>query len=194
MQCYKVRIGRRVLVAHLESSRPASQTSRASSLPLNIAQAQPSFAAATNFQHDRPSLPRLNAASNLRGRHQGDGRATTDWLSVVQPTSGLLILGYQGGGATARPCFVQCDRPLLRSEFINPVDSFRPKPARQVAPKQPDGEPWLLLFGFSEAAVRDLTDPATSGCSTAPVRPSHSDWAPPFKFGGSMTAASDAGQ
>lgn len=41
----------------------------------------------------------------------------------------------------------------------------RPKPARRVAPKQPDGEPSLFSFGFYEAAVRGLTDPATSGTS-----------------------------
>ena len=39
----------------------------------------------------------------------------------------------------------------------------RPKPDCRVAPKPPDGEPSLFLFRFYEAAVRDLTHPATSG-------------------------------
>ena len=38
----------------------------------------------------------------------------------------------------------------------------RPKPAFRKAPKQPDDEPPIFLFRFYEAAVRDLTDPATS--------------------------------
>ena len=37
----------------------------------------------------------------------------------------------------------------------------RPKPADQVAPKQPDGEPSPFLFRVYEAVGRDLTDPAT---------------------------------
>ena len=39
----------------------------------------------------------------------------------------------------------------------------RPKLVRRVAPKQPDSEPSLFLFRSYEAAVRDLTHPATSG-------------------------------
>ena len=38
----------------------------------------------------------------------------------------------------------------------------RPKPARRVALKQPDGKTSLFLFCFYEAAVRDLTQPAVS--------------------------------
>ncbi len=40
------------------------------------------------------------------------------------------------------------------------ISAHRPKPARRAAPKQPDAEPSLFFFGFYEAAVRDLTDPA----------------------------------
>ena len=47
--------------------------------------------------------------------------------------------------------------------------SFRPKPASRVAPKQPDGGPSLFVFRFHEAAVRDLTHPATSSRSTVPA-------------------------
>ena len=45
---------------------------------------------------------------------------------------------------------------------ISVTSSFRPKPACQVAPKQPDGEPSPLLLHFYEAALRDLTDSARS--------------------------------
>jgi hypothetical protein len=38
----------------------------------------------------------------------------------------------------------------------------RPKPAGRIVSKQPDGEPPIFLFRFYEAAVRDLTHPATS--------------------------------
>jgi hypothetical protein len=52
---------------------------------------------------------------------------------------------------------------LSGGEIARPTGAGRPKPARRVAPKQPDGEPSLFLFGFYEAAVRDLTDPAKTG-------------------------------
>ena len=39
----------------------------------------------------------------------------------------------------------------------------RPKPACRIAPKRSDGEPSFFLFGFYEAAARDLTHPAKTG-------------------------------
>jgi hypothetical protein len=39
----------------------------------------------------------------------------------------------------------------------------RPKPVGQVALKLPDGNAPLISFRFYEAAVRDLTHPATTG-------------------------------
>jgi hypothetical protein len=39
----------------------------------------------------------------------------------------------------------------------------RPRPALRVSPKLPDAWRWLFVFRFHEAAVRDLTQPATSG-------------------------------
>lgn len=63
--------------------------------------------------------------------------------------------GLRPGGLAARqllPC-----RPNWR---------YRPKPAGrhgQVAPKQPDGQPSLFLFGCYEAPVHDLTAPAKRG-------------------------------
>jgi hypothetical protein len=51
----------------------------------------------------------------------------------------------------------------------------RPKPARRVAPKQPDGESSFFLFGFYEAALRDLMDPATTGRSPGAPRRGRGD-------------------
>ena len=59
------------------------------------------------------------------------------------------------------------------------IGKTRPKPASRVAPKQPDGEPLLFVFRFYEAAVRDLTQPAsTSANATASAAPN----APRFKL------------
>ena len=50
-------------------------------------------------------------------------------------------------------------------EMRGVAGSSRPKPARRVAPKQPDGEPSLSLFRFYEAAVGELTSTARNGHS-----------------------------
>lgn len=42
-----------------------------------------------------------------------------------------------------------------------PYSHWRPYPVSRVAPKRPDGEPSLFVFRFYEAAVHELTDPAT---------------------------------
>jgi hypothetical protein len=56
----------------------------------------------------------------------------------------------------------------------------RPKPARRVAPKQPDGEPSLFLFRVYEAAGRDLTHSAKTGpwrsALNFPCWPALDDW------------------
>jgi hypothetical protein len=57
-------------------------------------------------------------------------------------------------------------RRLSGGESDWPVVAARPKPADQVAPKQPDGEPSPFLFRVYEAVGRDLTDSATSGRSS----------------------------
>ena len=53
----------------------------------------------------------------------------------------------------------QPDRQVSGNEYSGLVGPTRPKPARRVAPKQPDGKISLFLFRFYEAAVRDLTQP-----------------------------------
>ena len=62
-------------------------------------------------------------------------------------------------------------RRLSGDESEGSAVATRPKPAGQVAPKQPAGEPSHFQFRFYEAVARDLTQPAKSSRpSTSAVR------------------------
>jgi len=61
------------------------------------------------------------------------------------------------------PPGVDVERRLHGGQFRSATSRWRPKRDCRVAPKQPDGGPSLFMFRFHEAAVGDLTHPATSG-------------------------------
>mgnify|MGYP000090018891 CR=1 FL=1 len=75
---------------------------------------------------------------------------------------------------------VQLDRQVSGNEFSGLVGRTRPIPVSQVAPKRSDGEPSFFLFGFYEAAVRDLTHSTPSGpwksAQSFPSRARLDDW------------------
>jgi hypothetical protein len=58
--------------------------------------------------------------------------------------------------------------PVKRLLPLDLTGRCRPKPARRVAPKQPDGKTSPFLFRFYEAAVRDLTQPAITSHTKLP--------------------------
>jgi hypothetical protein len=114
---------------------------------------------------ERCSMP--TAARRLPPRRLARGRvgliASVGIASSCRASAiGRDAMLVAGGFMAAR-----CDRQVQGDMIESARTRTRPKPASRVAPKRPDCEPSLFLFHFYEAAVRDLTHPATSSHSSS---------------------------
>jgi hypothetical protein len=96
------------------------------------------------------------------------GHHVIGWSAHLRPGATFPSMQARLACASRRCTF--CRRPLCGHPTAPVTGCARPKPARRASPKQPDAEPSLFLFGFYEAAVRDLTDSATSGRSPCALK------------------------